>query len=130
MALLNLLQKILSSSATMDFELRPHGRSFATGTGRQTLVLLNLLRKILSSFVTGQAQGGHGGIRYGYEKKAHIAWPGPGQSVRPGQHAAEFACGRHNVRPGNFVTAEHASIPGMASELGSVAPPLAIFEKF
>ena len=36
----------------LDFELRPHGRSFATGTGRQTLVLLNLLRKILSSSVT------------------------------------------------------------------------------
>ena len=114
----------------MDFELRPHGRSFATGTGRQTLVLLNLLRKILSSFVTGQTQGGHGGIWYGYEKKAHIAWPGLGQSVRPGQHAAEFACGRHNVRPGNFATAEHVSIPGMGSKLGSVALPLAIFENF
>ena len=70
------------------------------------------------------------GIWYGYEKKAHIAWPGPGQSVRPGQHAAEFACGRHNVRPGNFATAEHVSIPGMGSELGSVALPLAIFENF
>ena len=33
----------------LDFKLRPHGRSFATGTSRQTLALLNLQPDIMSS---------------------------------------------------------------------------------